>query len=98
MINNILEAINNDLARDAYNGFHIILDRWSSDNGGRTTVVGVVSLRYVWLQGLFAWQAEYFYHVNPYAFRDYDHKLKEEDFVSDELGKRIGPDVSQPVK
>jgi len=50
------------------------------------------------LRGLFAWQAEYFYHVNPYAFHDYDHKLKEGDFVSDDLGKRIGPDVSQPVK
>jgi hypothetical protein len=50
------------------------------------------------LRGLFAWQAESFYHVNPYVFRDYDHKLKEEDFVTDNLGKRIKLDISQPVK
>jgi len=50
------------------------------------------------LMGIFAWQAYYFYHLNPYKFFDFSkNKLSEEDFISDNLGKRIRPDISQPV-
>jgi len=49
------------------------------------------------LKGIFSWQAYYFYHMNPYKVLDRRHKLPEEDFIHDGLGKRIRPDVSHPV-
>lgn len=60
------------------------------------------------LKGLFAWQAYYFYHVNPYKFEGHyrptgaqsseRQKLTEDDFVIDELGKRVRPDIGHPVE
>ena len=50
------------------------------------------------LKGIFAWQAYYFYHLNPYKFYEhYKQKLTDEDFISDGLGNRIRPDVDHPV-
>jgi len=49
-------------------------------------------------RGTFAWQAYYFYHLNPYKFFEpYKNELTDKDFISDGLGKRIRPDVSHPV-
>jgi len=47
------------------------------------------------LKGLFAWEAYDFSHPNPYEY--YDHGFVEEDFVSDNLGKRIRPDVGHAI-
>jgi len=50
------------------------------------------------LQGSFAWQAYYFYHLNPYRFLELGkNRLTEEDFISDDFGKKIRPDISHPV-
>jgi len=48
------------------------------------------------LRGIFAWEAYHFPHLNPYNYYHYG-KPVEEDFISDGLGKRIGPDVGHPV-
>jgi hypothetical protein len=60
------------------------------------------------LRGLFAWEAWYFHHLNPYKFDDEyrpsgakafeSRKLTEEDFISNNLGKRIRPDIDHPVR
>lgn len=50
------------------------------------------------LRGSFAWQAYYFYHLNPYRLSEfYKKELGDEDFISDGLGKRIRPDINHPV-
>jgi len=50
------------------------------------------------LLGTFAWQAYYFYHLNPYRFLELGkNKLADEDFILNGLGKRIRPDVDHPV-
>lgn len=48
-------------------------------------------------KGILAWEAYYFYHLNPYKILDYKKELTDEDFIFDGLGKRIRPDVNHPV-
>lgn len=48
------------------------------------------------LRNLFAWQAYYFNHVNPYKFSKYSTRKK--DLISDSLGKRIRPDAGYQVR
>jgi len=48
------------------------------------------------LRGLFAWQAYYFTHINPYKY--YKYTTKQEDLISDSLGERIRPDIDHPVQ
>jgi len=60
------------------------------------------------LRGLFAWEAWYFHHLNPYKFDDeyrpsgaeasVSLKLSEEDLISNGSGKRIRPDIDHPVE
>jgi hypothetical protein len=50
------------------------------------------------LRRSFAWQAYYFYHLNPYKFLELNkNRLTEGDFISDDLGKKIRPDISHSI-
>lgn len=48
------------------------------------------------LRGVFEWEAYYFHHLNPYKPYKYS-KLTEGDFITDNLGRRIRPDINHPV-
>lgn len=67
-------------------GINEIKDYYFYDTNGRDITL---------LCSLFAWQAYYFNHVNPYDFSKYD--TRQEDLISDSLGKRVRPDVDHPI-
>jgi hypothetical protein len=50
------------------------------------------------LRGIFAWQAYYFYHLNPHRFVESNKKkFEDENFFFNSFGKRIGLDISHSV-
>jgi len=85
--------IESDIRFDSYHKKWIPLDKsdegryYFHDDEGRDIS---------WLRGIFAWEAYNFPHLNPYKYHQYNEPV-EEDFISDSLGKRIGPDVGHPI-
>ena len=85
--------IENDIRFDSYHKKWIPLDKSDAEKYYFYDKSRDITL----LKGLFAWEAYHFTHLNPYKYYPYG-KSGEEDFVSDNLGKRVGPDVDHPVK